>query len=282
MSKEKVGIKDISRYLGGFAALIAALAYISVARATDLVYGYDIAKILYYLGFIGLILAIITYTIKEEKTAKILFGGSIFITALSLLLVDAAKFNLDTSMYFGAAALYLLLGIILVYYFISEEKLAEAAKKTFEFIIGIFYLIAIFLWVKALKFEASVGNLLFYNYLIPQTLLLGGVFGLFLAILLILDAIIGFIKKEGSQTKLVAQTGRAIKLLLVFTWILGFVWETLLRTYTSTIIAPGSISLLDVLTAFNYLILQAIIGPTLFFSVLLIFLVYHVVTEYAL
>ncbi|MEM2656697.1 MAG: hypothetical protein QXH98_05255, partial [Candidatus Korarchaeota archaeon] len=65
-------------------------------------------------------------------------------------------------------------------------------------------------------------------------------------------------------------------------WILGFAWETLLRTYTSTIITPGSVSLLDVLIAFNYLILQVITGPTLFFSVLLIFLVYHVVAEYAL
>lgn len=282
MLKEEVKMGDISRYLGGFAVLISALAYIGIVRATDIIYDYGfqyIAKALYYLGFLGLILAIITYIIKEEKMAKVLFGGSIFITALSLLLVDAAKTTLDTGMYYGAAAIYLLLGIILTYFFMGEEKLTDATKRIFEFIIGLFYLVAILLWVKALKLETTTGNLLFYNYLIPQTLLLGGVFGLFFAILLIIDALVGFIWKES------AQIGRALKLLMVFTWILGFIWEVLLRAFMLTTMPPGAeIGFLDIISAFNMPFLPLMgLGITVFFnSILLIFLVYHIITEYAL
>lgn len=277
MSTKEVDIGEISRYLGGFAVLISALVYIGVVSATDIVYTYGfeyIAKFLYYLGFLGLIIAILSYIVKEEKTAKICFGGSIFITALSLFLVDTGALAYDVTMYYGAVVLYLVLGLILIYLFMSEEKLEETIKYGMEFLVGVLYLIALILWVNASGADLTTTNLLSYNYFIPQTLLLGGVFGFFFAILLIIDSIIKLAWKEAPEAIV-----KVIKMLLVFSWLLGYLYEALVRPISTfgggAILASG---IANIFATF-YLITQ----PTsIFFAILVILFIYHVITEYAI
>lgn len=276
-AKEEVSIRDISRYLGGFAVLISAFIYIGIVAATTIIYTYGfeyIAKILYYLGFIGLIIAILAYIVKDEKTAKIFYGGSLFLVALSLLLVDTSAFPYDTGMYYGATIMFLLLGIILTYVFMNEEKFEESMKNLMEPVIGIIYIVGIVLWVEALGVDLSLTNLMLCNYFIPQTLLLGGAFGVLFGIVLLIDGIVKFAWKEAPES-----VSKILKLLLVFLWLLGYIFEAMIRPALvlggSFGIAPPIPGIAGVFVSFYVLVY------TIFFAILLVLFVYHIIVEYA-
>jgi len=268
----ELDINSMLRYLGGFAVLIAAFWYSAVVIGAQVILSAGIEKVtksLYLVGFVGFVLAILAYTVGNEKQAKILYAASIVITSLSLLVVDLDKVG-ESGLYIVAVLMYMILGIMLLFIFLKEEILPENTRDIIWIGVGAIYLIAIIMQsaFSVGGFEyLSPSDLLIYNYFIPQTLILGGILGIIVAILILLKPILKMVNISEDMRKIVDMA-------LIFSIILGFLYEVYTRWTIYVMGAPGGI--FGVLYSFYSIM---ILGQ-IFYAILVAALILHIMQKY--
>jgi len=276
--ENQMDINAILKYLGSFALLIAIFPYSVLTIGAAIIDSAAIkivTKLLYLLGFLGFVLAILSYIIGNEKQTKIFFAGSILITSISLLAVDFDKIS-DTGTYIGMVLMYLILGVIMLFLFMKEETFDENLKNYIWMGIGIIYLIAIIM--QAVYEVGGFDNITFdailtYNFIIPQTIVMGGIFGFFVALIILIKPIMKMINLSEDIMKI-------IDLLLIFSIALGILFEIygrLVPLYTATLVVAPPTGIFGILFLFGNILIMG----QLFYALLTAALILHIIQKYA-
>lgn len=276
--EKQIDINTILRYLGSFALLIAIFPYSSLVVGAWIVNSVGIEKVttaLYIMGFIGFVLAILSYIIGNEKQSKIFFAGSILITSISLLVIDFGNLpNNIKGIYIGTVFMYLILGIIMLFLFMKEEALDENIKNFTWMGIGLIYLIATIMQTAFMEGgfdEIGFSDILMYNYFIPQTIIMGGIFGFFVAIIILIKPIMKMVNISEDAMK-------TLSLLLVFSVALGMLYETygrLIILYNLATTPP--VGVFGILYTFGSILTMG----QVFYAILITALILHIIQEYA-
>ena len=273
-----INVSDILRQLGSLAILLVVLPYSVMtigAQAISMAGIAFISVFIYLLGFLGLMLAVLSYMAGDMEKAKILFSGSIVITSISLLALNFGNIS-NSGYYIGASILYMIMGAMMFYLFKNENTMDQKMKDNLWMGIGLMYLLANIL--QAAYIFGGLGNMSFddillANYFIPQTLILGGVFGFFVALLMLFKPVTRTINNSEDNE-------RIVNLLLLFFLIAGFLYEVYIRFMSSFTYAtqnPPS-GIFSVLLDFGFILLLG----QIFFSILIAALLLHVVHEYTI
>ncbi len=286
---------DIFRYLGGFAVLLVILPFAAVATGAQLalvVYALDdvvvLSKLLYYIGLIALIISIIAYIVKDVKTTKFGFSFSLIFSSIGIMILDYDMIATDEmkAYYILATLMFLLMGVIMFYMFYKEDALAERTMNMFWLLTWIFYILAILFQAAYVQGDISDvrgSHLMESNVFLPQTMLLGGAMGIYFAILFVVKYLLKM-QKFGREN-----IYKIIDLLLVFTWLLGLtycVFVTLPQLYINGYVPSGVLGVLSnyilAIVMIQVTLMAVSVSPTIFYAILLIMLILHVIYEYAI
>jgi len=283
MSAQEFDMNTLFRYLGGFAILLGMLPYIGSLTMSLFVNTVgSAAKALYYLGIILFIIAVLSYILKDELAAKLTFSISIIITALGILIAGKEVVT-NEGYYYGSAVLFLVFGVVLFIYFYRYENAEKTLKSMFIILMGILYTLTIILYGKFIDYEFKE----IFSYLMinigdyaPQSLILGGAFGLIFGLLLLIYGIFDFMVE---QSEVITRIKRIVWLLLIYTWILGFLFAVYIRPLAMLEFTFGGITIGTseswFAVAYMYVIVVNIIS--IFYGILSVALFIHIISEYA-